>query len=184
MDAFAAGLRESDNTPGTAWHYVSIDTHVLGMVIRGATGQDIASLLSDKIIKPMGLQADPYYVTDGLGEPFVLGGLNLTTRDYARIGQMVLQKGQYNGQQIVPADWIEAATRPSAPGGALYGYQWWIPDNPSPGEVMAQGVYGQYIYINPSLNVVIAVNAADTGFEDPGVDDTNIAMLRQIAGAL
>ena len=64
------------------------------------------------------------------------------------------------------------------------GFQWWIPDNASPGEVMAQGIYGQYIYINPGLGVVIAVNSADRGFEEPGVDDGNIAMLRAIAAGL
>ncbi len=184
MDSFAAGLKARDAEPGTVWHYVSIDTHVLGMVIRGATGESISHLMVDKIIKPMGLEADPYYVTDGLGEPFVLGGLNMRTRDYARVGQMILQKGFWNGQQIVPADWIAAATTPSAPGGAMYGYQFWMPPNPSPGEVMAQGIYGQYIYINPALNVVIAVNSADTGFEDPGVYDGNIDMLRAMAADL
>jgi CubicO group peptidase (beta-lactamase class C family) len=184
MDAFAAGLKARDAEPGTKWHYVSIDTHVLGMVIRGATGRDIADLMDERIIKPLGLEADPYYVTDGLGEPFVLGGLNLRTRDYARIGQMVLQKGNWNGAQMVPADWIAQATTPSAPGGAMYGFQWWMPPQPSPGEVMAQGIYGQYIYINPTLDVVIAVNAADRGFEDAGVEDGNIVMLRAIAAGL
>ena len=54
----------------------------------------------------------------------------------------------------------------------------------SPGEVMAQGVYGQYIYINPKLGVVIAVNAADRGFEDPGVEEGNLAIFRAIAAGL
>ena len=49
---------------------------------------------------------------------------------------------------------------------------------------MAQGIYGQYIYINPDLGVVIAVNSADRGFEEPGVDAGNIAMLRALAGAI
>lgn len=184
MDAFADGLKERDAQPGTAWHYVSIDTHVIGMVIRGATGRPVAELMEEKIIGPMGLEAAPYYVTDGLGEPFVLGGLNLRTRDYARIGQMVLQRGFWNGQQIVPADWIAASTAPSAPGGADYGFQWWMPPNPAPGEVMAQGIYGQYIYINPGLGVVIAMNSADRGFEDPGVYEATVAMLRKIAADL
>ena len=52
----------------------------------------------------MGLEREPYYLTDGFGTAFVLGGLNLTTRDYARMGQMFLQNGEYNGRQIVPAD--------------------------------------------------------------------------------
>ena len=184
MDKFAAGLHERSDPPGTVWHYVSIDTHVIGMVIRGATGESVASLLQSRILDPMGLEADPYYVTDGLGEPFVLGGLNMRTRDYARIGQMVLQGGAWQGRQIVPADWIDAATTASAPGAEGYGFQWWLPPDATPGEVMAQGVYGQYIYINRALGVVIAMNAADRGFEDAGVYDGSIAMLRAIAAGL
>lgn len=184
MDAFAASLKLRDNEPGTVWHYVSIDTHVLGMVIRGATGKGIAELMESRLLAPMGLEAAPYYVTDGEGESFVLGGLNLRTRDYARFGQMVLQSGSWQGRQVVPARWLAAATVPQAPGGAGYGFQWWVPAAATPGEVLAQGIYGQYIYINPTLGVVIAVNAADRGFEDPGVEDGNVAMLRAIAGAL
>jgi CubicO group peptidase (beta-lactamase class C family) len=184
MDGFAAGLTLREADPGARFHYVSIDTHVLGMVIRGATGKDIPELMEDRILAPLGLQAAPYYLTDGDGVSFVLGGLNLTTRDYARFGQMVLQGGKWQGMQVVPEDWVMAMTSPQAKDGSDYGYQWWVPANPSPGEVMAQGIYGQYIYINPSLGVVIAVNAADRGFEEPGVSDGNIAVLRALAAGL
>lgn len=184
MDDFAAGLKVREAEPGSKWHYVSVDTHVLGMVIRGATGKDIPELMESRIIAPLGLKAAPIMLTDGLGVSFVLGGLNMRSRDYARMGQMVLQKGQWQGKQVVPADWIATATSPQAKDGTAYGYQWWIPKDASPGEVMAQGIYGQYIYINPSLDVVIAVNAADRGFEDAGVADGNIAMLRAIAAGL
>ena len=74
--------------------------------------------------------------------------------------------------------------RPQAKDGSLYGFQWWIPDDPAPGEVMAQGIYGQWIYINPGLGVVIAVNSADRGFEDPGVYDASVEMLRSMAAGL
>ena len=184
MDGFAAGLNARAADPGARWHYVSIDTHVIGMVIRGATGKDIPDLLEDRILAPMGLEAAPYYLTDGNGVSFVLGGLNLRTRDYARFGQMVLQGGQWQGVQVVPEDWVIAMTSPQARDGSAYGFQWWIPANAAPGEVMAQGIYGQYIYINPGLGVVIAVNSADRGFEEPGVDLANIAMLRAMAAGL
>ena len=184
MDGFAAGLTTRAAEPGSRWHYVSIDTHVIGMVIRGATGQDIPALMNTRILEPMGLEADPYYLSDGDGVSFVLGGLNLRTRDYARFGQMILQGGQWQGKQVVPADWVQAMTRPQAKDGSLYGFQWWIPDDPAPGEVMAQGIYGQWIYINPGLGVVIAVNSADRGFEDPGVYDASVEMLRSMAAGL
>lgn len=187
LDDFTAGLQDRFTEPGSQWQYVSIDTHVIGMVVRGATGRSVAELLSEKVIAPMGLENAPYYLTDGAGVAFVLGGLNLTTRDYARMGQMFLQDGRYNGQQIVPADWVDASTAPSAPtapGAIRYGYQWWIPADAAAGEFMARGVYGQYIYINRPAGVVIATNAADRGFREPGVSDQNVAIFRQITAEL
>lgn len=184
MDDFAAGLTERFAAPGQQWQYVSIDTHVIGMVVRGATGRSIADLLSEKIIVPLGLERSPYYVTDGVGTAFVLGGLNLTTRDYARFAQMFAQGGEWQGQQIVPASWVAESTTasaPTAPGKIGYGYQWWIPQGAAPGEYMARGVYGQYLYIDTARNVVIATNAADRKFREPGVSQRNIDIFRLIA---
>ena len=97
-------------------------------------------MLERHILGPLGVEVAPYYLTDGYGVSFVLGGLNMTTRDYARFGQMIAQGGMWQGRQIVPRDWVEASTIPSAPGGAGYGYQWWIADGAGPGEVNAQGI--------------------------------------------
>lgn len=181
MDGFSAGQSGRRAPPGTEWHYVSIDTHVLSMVIRGATGRSIPDLVSERLFQPLGLERDPYYVTDGEGVAFVLGGLNLTTRDYARIGQLVAQGGTWQGRQIVSADWIAESTARSAPGDVGYGYQWWLPDDAAPGEVYARGVYGQFIWIDRDRDVVIAVNSADRAFRTEGALDTNIAMFRAIA---
>jgi CubicO group peptidase (beta-lactamase class C family) len=184
MDGFAAGITATQSTPGERWQYVSIDTHVLSMVIRGATGRSIPDLMSEKIIQPLGLEADPYYLTDGYGVAFVLGGLNLRTRDYARFGQMILQNGEWDGQQIVPADWIAASTirsAPTRPGARGYGYQWWMPSDGRDGEFFGHGVYGQYIYIDRATGTVIAANSADRGFRQPGVQEGNIEMFRKIA---
>ncbi len=187
LDGFTAGLTTRDRDPGRAWQYVSMDTHVIGMVIRGATGRDIPSLLSERIIAPLGLEAEPYYLTDGDGVAFVLGGLNLTTRDYARFGQMIAQDGVWQGTRILPEGWVAESTAPSAPtapGTIGYGYQWWVPVGAGPGQVMARGIYGQYLYIDQPRGVVIATNGADRGFREPGVDDANIAIFRLIADSL
>lgn len=186
MDGFTQALKETFTKPGAQWQYVSIDTHVIGMVIRGATGRDIAGLLSEKVIQPLGLEETPYYVTDGEGVAFVLGGLNLRTRDYARFGQMFLEGGQYLGNQIVPADWVDVSTKataPTAPGKIGYGYQWWIPIGATEGEFLARGVYGQYIYVNQPLGIVIASNAADRQFRIEGAHTSNIEMFRAITAA-
>ncbi len=197
MDGFAQGLREKARPPGSERQYVSIDTHVLGMILRAATGKPMPQYLSETILRPMGMEADAYYITDGFGTAFVLGGLNLRTRDYARFGLLMAQNGRLNGVKIVPADWIAQSTNNSAPGpyagdrgtdnGQLgYGYQWWLPANATAGEFFAIGVYGQYIYVNQAENVVIAVNGADRNFRDGNgrITLTNIAMFREIVNNL
>ncbi|MHA6264468.1 serine hydrolase domain-containing protein [Arenibacterium sp. CAU 1754] len=187
LDDFAAALRDTFARPGETWKYVSIDTHVIGMIIRGATGRSVPDLLAEKIIAPLGQEQDAYYVTDGAGVAFVLGGLNLTTRDYARFGQMILQNGAYGGTQVVPQDWIAQSTTPSAPtddGNMGYGYQWWVPADGHAGEFTGRGIYGQYLYIDQSKGVVIVVTAADRGFRGDGVNEANIVMLRRIADSL
>ena len=187
LDAFTASFADTFAAPGKTWQYVSIDTHVIGMVIRGATGRPVAELLSEKIIAPLGLEHDGYYLTDGTGTAFVLGGLNFTTRDYARFAQMILQNGDYGGRQVVPAAWIAestAASAPTAPDRIGYGYQWWIPKGAHDGEILGRGIYGQYLYIDQARGVVIVSTAADRRFRDPGVDDANTAMFRRIAQSL
>lgn len=187
MDRFAEALRKKRDVPGAHWHYVSIDTHVVGMVIEGASNRRVADLMSEKIIQPLALEKAPVYITDKLGVAFVLGGLNMRTRDYARFGQMFLQGGYYNDTQIVPESWVKTSTRPSAhteddqPG---YGYFWWTDDRDADGEYFARGIYGQYIYINEDTNVVIAINSADRQFKDPEAHPQNMKMFREISDAL
>lgn len=197
MDGFALGLSGKSRKPGTRRQYVSIDTHVLGMILRAATGKTMPEYLTETILNPMGMEADSYYLTDGVGTAFVLGGLNMRTRDFARFGLLMAQNGRLNGQQIVPSDWVRQSTDNSAPepweedegtdNGTLgYGFQWWLPPNATKGEFFAIGVYGQYIYINQPENVVIAVNAADRNFRDGNgrITVTNIAMFREIVESL
>lgn len=186
MDDFAAALTDSFATPGETWKYTSIDTHVVGMVARGATGRGIPELMEEKLIAPLGLERPPYYLTDGVGVAFVLGGLNVTTRDYARFGQMILQDGMWQGTQVVPADWIAASTTPNAPtqpGKIGYGYQWWMPVGSKLGQFMGRGIYGQYFYIDKEAGVVIVTTGADKLFREPGVNNTNVDMFRQIVAA-
>jgi hypothetical protein len=172
MDRFAASQDRKAGPPGEAFRYVSIDTHVIAMVLRGATGKSLPEYLEQKIWSRIGPEADAYFVTDGLGVAFALGGLNMRTRDYARFGRLILNRGNWEGAQIVPADWIAQSTRPSAPppapGGSAdwaYGYQWWIPAD-AEDEFLARGIYGQYIYIDPDKRMVIVKTSADRKFRE------------------
>lgn len=186
MDAFAAGQDQIRDTPGASWHYVSIDTHVIGMAIRGATGRSIPDLMQEKLIAPLGMEEDALMITDGAGVSFVLGGLNLRLRDYGRFGQMVLQDGMWQGKRILPEGWVKRSgtfTAPTAAGKHAYGLHWWGAHDPREGEFFARGVYGQYIYINTPLDVVIVVTSADRLFRQKGVSREMVDMLRNIAAA-
>ena len=187
MDRFAIAQDETFVAPGERWQYVSIDTHILGMVIRGATGRTVPDLLNERVLSPLGLEVEPRYITDGKGVAFVLGGLLMSTRDYARFGQMVADGGVAGDTRIISEDWIAESIAPSAPtedGKVGYGYQWWIPIGATEGQVFGRGIYGQYLYIDRPRDVVIAVNAADREFREAGVHAANMEMIRAIAEAL
>jgi len=169
---------------------VSIDTHVISMVLRGATGKTLQEYFIEKLWSKMGPGADAFYSTDGDGNAFALGGLNMRTRDYALFGELFRNNGMRDSVEIIPADWVAASTANTAPLDVSgfptgYGYQWWVPVN-SDGEYFAVGVYGQYIYINPKAGVVVAKNAAHRDFLDmeqlkSGHMARNIEMFRGIA---
>ncbi len=175
MDDYAAGLMAKDVPPGTRWQYVSIDTHIAAMVLRAATGKTLHELFNETYSANLGFDHPPYYLTDGKNVAFALGGLNLTTRDYAKFGELFLNNGRAGDKQVIPADWVAASTVHSAPTlsnrDVGYGYQWWIPmpqeGDPNEGDYTAAGIYGQYVYVNPAKNLVIAKNAADREFAYP-----------------
>lgn len=175
QDEFANTLIK-ERTPGTFNHYVSINTHVLGMIIVKATGRSLTEYLEEKIWQPIGAEFNAYWLADGKGMEMALGGLNACLRDYAKIGRLFLNKGKWNGTQIVSESWIDDSTmiteehlmpqsENSAHPGVGYGYQWWIPEG-NEGEFMAVGVFNQFIYINPSTNTIIVKNAANKNYYD------------------
>ena len=171
MDDFASGLSERTREAGEVRQYVSIDTHILAMVLRAATGRTLPDYLAEKIISPIGFEKQPYYLSDSEENAFALGGLNITTRDYARFGQMFLDNGKWQGKQILPAGWVvsstlEQAKRPEVEDGFGYGYQWWIPDGSinNGGDYQARGIYGQFIYVNPKSRTLIVRTAANRKF--------------------
>jgi CubicO group peptidase (beta-lactamase class C family) len=190
LDDFAVSIKIRAREPGSGRLYVSIDTHVISMVLRGATGKTLQEYFIENLWSKMGPGADAFYSTDGDGNAFALGGLNMRTRDYALFGELFRNNGMRGGTEIIPADWVAASTANTAPLDVSgfppgYGYQWWLPVN-ADGEFFAVGVYGQYIYINPKAGVVVAKNAAHRDFMDEekiegGHMARNLEMFRGIA---
>ena len=124
------------------------------------------------------------------------GGLNAVLRDYLRFGLLYLNGGVWNGEQIVPAEWVTASVTPDGahlqPGANPnsdwvmgYGYQWWIPENPQ-GDFMAIGVYNQFIYVHPEYDVVIAKTSAyaDYNIDGEAKELESVALFRAIAAHL
>jgi len=191
QDAFA-GTLEREVEPGTLNHYVSINTHVLGMIVTRATGRTITDYMQEKLYEPLGMEYSGYWVIDGKGMEMALGGLSLTLRDFAKLSSLYLHNGDWNGEQVVPSSWVKDSITPDAPHllpseSFGYGYQWWITDGDSR-EFMAMGVYGQYMYINPETNTVIVKLSANPFYNDisyaPSSDFVHLEMFRAIAAAV
>jgi CubicO group peptidase (beta-lactamase class C family) len=192
MADFAKTLKR-ERDPGTYNHYVSIDTQVLGMILTRATGQSITQYMNEKLWSQIGPEAEAFWIVDKSGMEFALGGLNATARDYAKVGQLFLDSGRWKGKQVVPADWVRASVTPDAPhvmpgkreSAALrdgYGFQWWIPEG-SQGEFNAQGIYDQFIYIDPKADMVIVKLSSNYHFKNDKkrlFHEMEMAMFRKI----
>lgn len=175
LNSFANGLKRKWQ-PGTYNNYVSVDTHILGMLITRLTGDTLSNYVQEKIWQPLGMEFDGKWLTDGVGMEMAMGGLNMALRDMARVGRLYLHLGEIDGKRIVPAEWVTASITPDAPhlmpGSDAssnpygYGYQWWIPEKPH-GDFFAAGIYYQYIYIDPTTGVIITKTSADRKFTDP-----------------
>jgi len=181
----------AESEPGKAFHYVSMDTHVIGMIVRRVSGKSLVQLIQQKIWNELGMESDAFWLTDSQGAAFALGGLNVTTRDYARFGRLLVHNGSWDGKQIVSENWIKAATTAqadylkSSPEKLGYGFQIWLPPQAQEGEFFCVGVYGQYIYVNQKEHVVIVKNSADKQFQDSlNSKQETIAFFREIVTSL
>lgn len=151
--------------PGVNWQYRSADTQVLGFIVEKVFGQNISELVSEKFMKPMGAEADALWLLDGdKKHEKAFCCFNGVAHDYARFGQLVLNKGIWNGKQIVSESYIKAATSPASylkdpkeEGNPVdfYGYQYWM-FNEQGHEVVAQnGLFGQYVFIIRDKNAIV-----------------------------
>ena len=182
MNEFAATL-VPDLPPGTYNRYNSTDTQVLGMLLTKVTGRSVNDYMIEMLWHPMGAENVGYWLTDAEGMEMAFGGLNITARDYAKLGEMYRMGGALNGLQIVPADWVQASITPDAPHlmpgdnpqsdwPIGYGQQWWIPEG-DVGEFMAIGVYNQFIYVAPESNTVIVKLSANSAYGTPDDPDAS-----------
>ena len=189
---FAKSLK-NERKPGTFNHYVSIDTQVIGMLIAKMTGKTLSQYAKEKLWDPMGMEHDAQWIIDNENMEMALGGLNVTLRDYSKLGVLFKNKGNWFGKQIVPTSWVEKSVKPDAPhlmpgdnpnssSTFGYGYQWWVPEQPDD-DFFAAGIYNQYIYVCPKRDLVIVKTSANHHFREQGdmSKDIHVDMFQAMA---
>lgn len=179
---------------GRAFTYRTVNTDVLGWIVRRASGRPLAEFLSERIWQRIGAEEDAYFTVDRVGTEFAGGGLNTTLRDLARFGEMMRCGGRFNGSQIVAASVIDdiargadpakfpSATYPTLPGWS-YRNQWWV-SHDSHGVFMARGIHGQSIWVDPKAEMVIARYASHHAAGNVANDPVTLPAFRAVATAL
>lgn len=142
---------------GTLFNYNTGETNVAGAVLRAATGRSLAQYLSEKIWQPAGMEADAHWLLLRAGDT-EFGGccISATLRDYGRLGLFAMRGGVTpSGTRVLGKEWMAASTTPS-PTASDYGYLWWLEGG---GRYAASGIFGQYIYVVPDRQVVVAIHS-------------------------
>jgi CubicO group peptidase (beta-lactamase class C family) len=161
MDATASYLRTLPRAApaGTRFLYSTGETNLVGILLSRAVNKPLATYASEKIWVPAGMEQPATWILSKTGQEISGCCVQASTRDFARLGQFILNGAKVNGQSILPDGWLaEATTARVGIGqpGSGYGYQWWTYDD---GTYMARGIFGQAIFIDPKRQLVIASNA-------------------------
>lgn len=197
LDAFVADMTP-ENTPGEVCRYNSADTQALGALLVHATKRSLSDYMREKLVEPLGIAAPGYWVLDSTGMEMAFAGLLLTPHDFAKIGELYRNGGVWNGTQVVPADWVHTSITANGPHVQPdqvilndhtlpfgYGYQWWLPKGDL-GEFSAIGIYNQFVYVDPSRELVIVKLSSNRAYGTTPMESSNheietIAFLRAIA---
>jgi CubicO group peptidase (beta-lactamase class C family) len=169
----AREVTERSDPPGQRFNYAGAQTEVLGLVLRGATGRTLCEYVGERLWKPIGAQAAASWLLNPADQvELAQGGFNATLRDYARLGMMMAADGQVNGVAVVSRehllDMTDPARQPEAfrpgqmayHGSSYFGYglqTWLVPGRQR--RFMLLGVYGQAIFVDPALKLVVVHTA-------------------------
>jgi CubicO group peptidase (beta-lactamase class C family) len=165
-----------ETTPGTTWLYKDTDAELLGMVLVRATGMTVAKYTEEKLWRRIGTEHDATWHLDGDGgQEKVSSGFNAVARDYARFGRLYLNGGAWDGQQIVPADWVARSTAVDtsrAPEISTWwqmqhSMYWWHPLQSPAREYYADGSHGQRIYVDPASRMIVVQLANESRQDFP-----------------
>jgi len=150
--------RQFTSEPGTYWYYSSASTQLMGIFLERAlqqagAAQNISEYLSEKIWQPLKMNDDALWHLDDNGMELVFCCLNTNARNYAKLGLLMSNNGQWNNQQIIPADFVQQMITPGLERG--YGLSTWLGMHESPAYFWFSGHLGQYIISIPEHNMVV-----------------------------
>ncbi|MFL2838365.1 MAG: serine hydrolase domain-containing protein [Pseudohongiellaceae bacterium] len=151
------GTKPRVAAPGAVFNYSTAETDLVGAIVRAAIGNNLATYLENKMWKPFGMEFDANWGIHG--DEGERGGccMNITLRDYGRIGLFALNEGVLpDGTKVLPDGWMVESSTPSR-GNPGYGYLWWLNNDET---YRAQGIFGQGIYVKPESDLVIVVLSA------------------------
>jgi CubicO group peptidase (beta-lactamase class C family) len=169
--------------PGKTFHYNNFNTELLGMILERATHRALSEYLEEKIWQPLGMEYPAEWSLDHEPNGLELSATLLNARaiDFGKFGRLFLNEGNWNGRQIVPHNWaVDSTTRDPADNrdwetfrrwrnfGGYYKYFWWgVSLGGGDYEYLANGTYGQFIFISPRTRVVIVRTAGEDGIDPP-----------------
>jgi CubicO group peptidase (beta-lactamase class C family) len=165
--------RPMTGTPGSEWAYNSGAAITMGGVIRELSATNVDEFARRELFAPIGATGETWAKSPYDGLPHCGGGLNLKPPDLARVGYLVLRHGRWGDREIVPSAWLDLTTAPVTRGspvffssyGSAYGYFWWLfptrRGGTDTGIIAASGSGGQWLFVIPSLDLVVAIVAAD-----------------------
>lgn len=144
--------------PGTSFEYSNGVAQLLAIILQKATGQSAEAYAREHLFQPIGI-FDYAWEGPTPEENWGFSGLGMHPLDMARLGYLYLRDGDWDGVQVVPADWVHASTAPQIAAGTMagsYGYQWWVDED----KFMMQGYGGQFVYVLPGLDLVVVFTGA------------------------
>ncbi|MEE6307805.1 serine hydrolase [Plantactinospora veratri] len=165
--------------PGTRWHYCGGAAALLGRLIADGTGQSLAEYGRAALFTPLEIH-DVEWMSGPDGVASAASGLRLTPRALARIGELVLARGAWQGRQLVPAGWIDEMLRPrlETTWGGQYGYQWYVETVSGHRLVSGSGNGGQRLFVLPDLDLTVAVTAGN--YNGPDQWRTPMTLLERV----
>jgi CubicO group peptidase (beta-lactamase class C family) len=143
---------EPTSEPGTRWDYSNEGVQLLSPLLEKAAGVPLQDYARDRLFRPTGMNETRLRV-DEKGHAWTYADAETTLRDFARVGELMRNKGRWRGRAIVPEPWVEASTRPG-PLNERYGYLWWLIDDPK--GFAARGYLDTHCYVFPGLELVVA----------------------------